>query len=134
MMISTIRRVALAGVAGITVAGGVVVASATTIGGVGSAGLAAGNTVVAACDSDGVTIAYTNAYDATSQSYRTTAATVSGIAPACVGQTLGITLSGAAGASLASASGTVAGTSLALLLPTSAAADAVQGAAVVISG
>jgi hypothetical protein len=134
MVISTVRRVVLAGVAGITVTGGVVVASASTIGGVGSGGLAAGNTVVAACDSDGVSIAYTNAYDATTQSYRTTAVTVSGIAAPCVGQTLGITLSGAAGAALASASGTVAGTSLALLLPSSAAADAVQGAAVVITG
>lgn len=134
MVLSKVRRLALAGGAAVLVGGGVVVASAASIGGVTTTGLAAGNTVVAACDTDGVAIAYTNAYDATTQIYRTTAVTVSGIAPACAGQTLGVTVSGAAGASLAAATGTVSGTSVSLTFPSSAAADAVQGAAVVISG
>lgn len=134
MVLSKVRRLALAGGAAVLVGGGVVVASAASIGGVTTTGLAAGNTVVAACDTDGVAIAYTNAYDATTQIYRTTAVTVSGIAPACAGQTLGVTVSGASGASLAAATGTVSGTSVSLTFPSSAAADAVQGAAVVISG
>ena len=111
---------------------GIGVASAATLGGLTSSSLGANETVVAACDSDGVTIAYTNAYDAATGKYRTTSATIGGMAAACTGKNLSVTLKDGTGASLATASVAVTGATQAVNV--AAAADAVSGAAVVISG
>ena len=111
---------------------GIGVASAATLGGLTSSSLGANETVVAACDTDGVTIAYTNAYDAATGKYRTTSATIGGMAPACTGKNLSVTLKDGTGASLATASAAVTGAAQAVNV--AAAADAVSGAAVVISG
>ena len=121
------------GLVGLAMFGGVI-ASAATLGGLTSNELGANDTVVAACDTDGVAIAYTNAYDATTAEYTVTTATISGIAAGCVGQTLDVTLSGAAGVSLGSGTVTVAGASEAVAITGTVSAEAVTGAAVVISG
>ncbi|MGZ4678413.1 MAG: hypothetical protein ACXVJ7_00895 [Acidimicrobiia bacterium] len=129
------KRIAAAILAG-AAALGVVGASAASLGGITSSSLGADTTVVASCDTDGVSLAYTNSYDATSGVYRSTAVTVSGIAAACSGKALSLTLKDSAGASLASGSvASISGTSAAVTLSgTGASANAVVGAAVVISG
>lgn len=129
------RRMAAALMSGIAVFGAAG-ASAATLGGLTGATLGADVAVIASCDTDGVTLAYTNAYDTTLGRYQTTAVTVNGIAAACASKTLAITLKDSAGASLAS--GTVAsisGTSASVTFTAPGAnANAVTGAAVVISG
>ena len=124
------KRVAIAVVGASAL--GLGVASAATLGGLTSSSLGANETVVAACDTDGVTIAYTNAYDAATGKYRTMSATIGGMAPACTGKNLSVTLKDGTGASLAAASTAVTGATQAVNV--AAAADAVAGAAVVISG
>jgi hypothetical protein len=115
---------------------GVVGASAASLGGITSNSLGADTAVVGSCDSDGVTLAYTNAYDATLGRYQTTSVGVSGIAAACAGNSLALTLKDATGVSLGS--GTVAsisGTTATIALAgTGANANLVVGAAAVISG
>ena len=121
------KRIAAAVIAGVA-ALGVVGASAASLG--------ADAAVVGSCQTTGVTLAYTNVYDATAGFYRTTTVTVSGIAAACAGKALALTLKDATGVSLAN--GTVAsivGTSAAVAMSgTGANANAVVGAAAVISG
>ncbi|HEY0952660.1 hypothetical protein [Nocardioides sp.] len=70
-----------------------VVASAASIGTVNSTDLAAGTTVVAPCDSDGIDVSYTTSYNATSEEYDVTTVTLSNVAAACIGQRVKITLS-----------------------------------------
>ena len=115
---------------------GVVGASAASLGGITSNSLGADTAVVGSCDSDGVTLAYTNTYDATLGRYQTTSVGVSGIAAACAGKALALTLKDATGVSLGS--GTVAaivGTTATVTLGGSGAnANAVVGAAAVITG
>ena len=91
---------------------------------------------MAACDSDGVSIAYANTYTASSGNgrYTVTSATVSGIAETCAGQTLTVTLRGAGGASLGNGSNVVAGPSEVVTISGTPAAELVTGAAVVIDG
>jgi hypothetical protein len=113
---------------------GLVGAAAASLGGLGGQKLGADASVVASCDTDGVNLAYTNAYDPASGVYRVTGVTVSGIDAACAGETLSVTLKDSGGASLGTGSGTVAGASLAVTLAPTASANAVVGAAVVISG
>jgi hypothetical protein len=72
--------------------------------------VAAGTSVVAACDTDGVAVAYTTGF--VTGSYRVTGVTISGIAPACSGRTLDFTLVDAANASLGTGTAVVAGTSV----------------------
>ena len=129
------RRIAAAIIAGAATLG-VVGASAASLGGITSNSLGADTAVVGSCDTDGVTLAYTNSYDATLGRYQTTSVNVTGINAACAGKTLSLTLKDAVGASLGG--GTVAaivGTTAAVPLTAPGAnANAVVGAAVVISG
>jgi hypothetical protein len=114
---------AVVGVAGLTLA------SAATLT-INSSALAAGTTVVAACDNDGVGLTYTTAYSA--GAYQLTAVTVTGIAPACVGQAISVNVS-AAGVSVGEVSGVVvAGGTFVATLPASTPAAPVTGAAIVI--
>src|SRR5207342_968809 len=73
------RRIAAAIIAGAATLG-VVGASAASLGGITSNSLGADTAVVGSCDLDGVTLAYTNSYDATLGRYQTTAVNVTGIA------------------------------------------------------
>jgi hypothetical protein len=126
------KRLAVAA-GGLALFGGVV-ASAASLGGLTSSNLGANNTVVASCDTDGVTISYANAYDATAGAYKVGSVTVGGIAAGCAGQVLNVTLKGSTGTSLAATSVTVSGTSETMSVSGTVLAESVTGAAVVISG
>ena len=116
------KRTLIALVAGLAVFCGVI-ASASSLGGVSSRALGSGASVVASCDVDGVAVAYTTAFDATSGTYRVSAVTVSGIAAACSGQQIEVALRNTAGTStVAPARTTVSGT--AQTLPVSPTYDA----------
>ena len=109
-------------------------ASAASLGGLASTNLGSNDAVIAACDSNGVSLAYTTSYDATASKYQVTSVTLSGIAAGCAGQTAAVTVKGTGGASVANASTTVAGTSDTMALSVPVAAENVLGASVVISG
>lgn len=113
---------------------GIAGASAASLGGVTSNSLGADVGVVASCDTDGVTLGYTNSYDPTSGAYKTTTVAVSSINAACNGKAISLTLKDSAGVSLGSGSGSVAAGAASLTLSPTASAAAVVGAAVVISG
>lgn len=124
----TFAALAAVGVFGITLA------SAATLGGLNSVSLGADQTVVTSCDSDGIGVAYTNAFDAASGKYNTTEVVLSDIAPGCAGQSFQLTLSDGSTA-LVEASGTVAeNETQTVVLPTAVAADQVNAAALVITG
>lgn len=126
------RRTLLALIAGLAVFGGVV-ASASSLGGVSSRALGSGASVVASCDTDGVTLAYTTAFDATSGTYRVSAVTVGGISAACSGQQIEVALRNSAGtASVTTARSTVSGTSVSLSVTPTYDAAAVDSASVLI--
>jgi hypothetical protein len=129
------KRIAVAILAG-AAALGVVGASAASLGGITSNSLGADTAVVGSCDSDGVTLAYTNAYDAALGRYQTTSVGVSGIAATCAGKSLSLTLKDATGVSLGSGTvASIAGTTATITLAGAGAnANAVVGAAAVISG
>ena len=109
-------------------------ASAASLGGLSSTSVGANDVVVAACDSDGVSIAYTTGYNATASKYQVTAVTLSGMDAACSGKTADLTVKGTSGTSLASGSITVSGTSGSITLSTPVAAESILGASVIISG
>ena len=88
------RRTIAAVVAGFTVFGAVF-ASAASLGGITSGNVSADNAAVASCDTDGVTTAYTTSWDGTDDRYEVTSVTVSGIANACDGRTLSLSLTDA---------------------------------------
>lgn len=113
---------------------GLAAASAASLGGLTTGSLGADNGAVASCDTDGVTIAYgTPTYDAAAGLYKVGSVTVSGIAAACNGKTVYVTLSDSTNASLGGGSAAVAGTSATVTLGTTANAKLVTGAAVAIS-
>ncbi len=109
-------------------------ASAASLGGLTSTSVGSNDTVVAACDTDGVSIAYTTSYSATASQYQVTAVTLSGIAATCANQTAAVTVKGAGGTALASGSLTVTGTSAAITLSAPVSAQSLVGASVIISG
>jgi hypothetical protein len=105
------KRTLIAVLAGLLVFSGVF-AMAASLGGVTSGKVGADNTVVASCDTDGVTTSYATGWDATNKRYAVNSVTVSGVNDACDGQTLGVSLTDASSTQLGS--GTLA-------IPTSAA-------------
>jgi hypothetical protein len=113
------------------------VASAASLGGITNGNLGADDTVVASCDTNGVTLAYTYAYNTTGTAgYKVVTVTVGGINDACDGQAIGVTLTGAANASLESVSSTVpvgAGTTAVLNFASTTLAESVIGAHIVIA-
>ncbi|GAA4695662.1 hypothetical protein [Nocardioides conyzicola] len=121
-----------------------VVASAASIGSVNSTDLGAGTTVVASCDSS-IDVDYTTSYDSTEGGYKVATITLSGLAAACIGQDVTVTVKGpgaSSNASLDEVDGTVASDSgtpaaavnLELTPSTTVMAADVTGLAVVISG
>jgi hypothetical protein len=113
---------------------GILTASAASLGGLTSSSLGADQTVVASCDSTGINMSYTTAYDAPSNSYKTTAVTISNVDPSCATKSYKLTMSDGS-ASLNETSGTVTLTSGSQTIALSAAVDskAVTKAALVIS-
>ena len=101
------RKLIIKALAGITVFGAVV-ASASTLGGLTPDKLGAEDAVVAACDTNGVTASYTSAWDTTDKRYEVTNVTVKGVADACDGQSLKVTLGDSTGVSLGEGTLTIA--------------------------
>jgi hypothetical protein len=132
MAITKRRKGAMvAGLLGVVAFGGAFASAAGL--GITDGSLGAGVTLVASCDTDGVTLGYTTAYDATSGTYKTATVNVTGIAAACAGKKLDITVKNAAGTSLGTGSvASIVGTSASVTLAADAAS--VAGAAVVIYG
>lgn len=100
------RRLILALVIG-SVVFATVVGMAAALGPVTAENLGAGNSVVASCDTDGVSVSYSTSYDGTDGRYEVTGVTVDGIANTCDGQTLTVALADSAGALLTEGSVTV---------------------------
>ena len=115
---------------------GTVYATAASIGGVSAAAMGADNVAVASCDTDGVSSGYTTAWDSTDKRYEATAVTVSGVADACDGQTLSVSLTDAAGVQLGTGSvaiPTSVATSFVVTLSTAASAKLTEGIHVLIA-
>ena len=125
------KKLALGVTAGIC-AFGAVTASASSLGGVDTTDLGTSADVVASCDTDGVGVDYTTAYS--NGAYRVTAVKLSGIAAACSGQDVTVTLFDGSDASLAEKAGANSGATQTLTLASPVSAEAVKGVAVVIAG
>ena len=112
-------------------------ASAATLGGLNGASLGADTTVVASCDTvGGVTVGYTNAYNAAAKTYNVSNVVLTLLDAACTGKTVNLTLGDAAGASIATGTlaAILAGGTATVPLAAPVAASAVLNVAVVISG
>ncbi len=116
---------AVVGVAGLTLAS----AAQLTV---NSASLGAGTRVVASCDTDGIAVAYTNAY--ATNAYNTTGVTLNGVAEACDGLAVRVTVADAAGASLGELTGTIATGGSTTLTGITVPATSIQNVTVVIAG
>ena len=95
----------LVGLAAAGIVGGATFGFAASLGTVDSDNLGAGNSVVASCDGDGMDVSYSTAYnadggDSSQGGYDVTSVDLSGVAAACDGQEITVTLSGASDASL----------------------------------
>jgi hypothetical protein len=105
---------------------GAALAMAASLGGISGGSLGADSTVVASCDADGVTTSYTTSYDDTAGEYVVTSVTVGGVANACDGKSISVTLSRSNGT--AAGSGTTAipvdGASTSVTVTLSSAASA----------
>lgn len=86
------KQLVLAVAAG-TAAFAAVVGSAATLGGITSDDLGADTSVVASCDTDGITVDYTTSYDATAGLYEVTGVELGGIDEGCNGQAVKVSLS-----------------------------------------
>ncbi len=105
--------------------------------GVSTDGLGAGNASVGSCDTDGVSTAYANGWDATDKRYEVTTVTISGIADTCDGKVLKVSLTDASNVRLSDGSVTVptgVGTTATVsTLSVDPAASAVSNVHVIIS-
>ncbi len=121
----------------VAVAGfGSVYAMASSLGGVTSAKVGADNVAVAACDTDGVTTAYTTAWDSTDKLYEITTVTVAAVADVCDGQTLSVSLTNSAGVQIGTGTlsiPTSVATSHAVTLSTAPSAKLTENVHVLIS-
>jgi hypothetical protein len=113
---------------------GILTAAAASLGGLSSSSLGADQTVIASCDTDGITLAYTNAYDATTNSYKTSAVVATLVNVACAAKSYKLTLSNGA-ASLGEFTNTVTLVGTTLTIPISPTVDSksITKAALVIS-
>jgi hypothetical protein len=129
------KATVLAAGLGVLAFGGVL-ASAASLGTLSNASLGSGVQTVASCDTDGVTVTYTNSFDTTSGKYKVTSVTIAGInvaAGGCTGKNLALTLKDAANAAQGTGSGVVATTSQVFAVTGNTDASVVTGAAVVIA-
>lgn len=108
-------------------------AFAATLGGITSKNLGADTQVVAACDTDGVAVAFNTAYTPANDRYEVTSVDVSGIAAGCAGQTIKVTLAGG-GVDLTQHNQVVAGATENVAFNPTPAANAVTSVAIVITG
>lgn len=118
---------------------GTAMGSAASLGGITSSGLGADDTIVASCDTDGVTTSYATVYNTTgSAGYKVASVTVGGLNNACDGKTIEVRLTGASSSSLETVSKTVetdaTATSTTLNFGNSTQAQGVTGVHIVIAG
>jgi hypothetical protein len=126
-----VSRRKIAGIAaGLTVFGAVF-ASAASLGGITSGQVGADNAAVSSCDIDGITTAYTTAWDGTDDRYEVTTVSVTGINNNCDGRTLSVSLTDASNNQIGVGSVTVPtdalGTSATVNLSTAASAKDTVG-------
>jgi hypothetical protein len=129
------KRTGIAVLAALLVFGGVL-AMAASLGGITSTKVGADNTALASCDTDGVTTSYTTAWDGSDDRYEISTVTVGGVAAACDGQTLSVSLTDTSGAQIGSGSMAIptdAATSFAVSLSTAASAKDSTGVHVLIA-
>ena len=127
------NKYAIAAIAAIVAFGGFL-AMAATLGGITADNLGADSSVIASCDTDGVTTSYTVAYDATDARDEITAVTVAGVDAACAGQTLTVTLTDGSDVQLDQTSVTAVAGANVVSATTPASAEAVENVLIVITG
>ena len=123
------RRGLLAAAVGVCVFAAVLASAASLT--VDGGDLGAGNDLVASCDTDGVSTSFVTTYTG-GTGYTVTSVTVSGIAAACDGENISVTLTDGSDVSLGSGSGSVSGLSATLAVGGSPLASAVAKTHVVI--
>jgi hypothetical protein len=130
------RRTIAGVVAGLTVFGAVF-AMAASLGPITSGQVGASDAAVTACDTDGVTTSYASSWDATDERYEVTSVTVTGIANACDGRPLSVSLTQTDGTQIGSGTVTVPSDALAftatVTLSTAASAQLTERVHVVIA-
>jgi hypothetical protein len=129
------KRTGIAVLAALLVFGGVL-AMAASLGGITSTKVGADNTALASCDTDGVSTSYTTAWDGTDDRYEISTVTVAGVADACDGQTLSVSLTDTSGNQIGSGSTAIptsAATSFGVSLSTAASAKDSTGVHVLIA-
>jgi len=113
-----------------------VLAMAASLGGITSSTVGADDTVVASCDTDGVTAGYTTAWDVTDERYEITAVTIGGVSDTCDSQTMAVSLTDSTGAQIGTGNLLIpssAATSHSVTLSTAPSAELTVGLHVVIS-
>lgn len=127
------NKYAIAAIAAVVAFGGFL-AMAATLGGITADNLGADSSVIASCDTDGVTTSYTIAYDATDARDEITAVVVAGVDAACAGQTLTVTLTDGSDVQLDQTSVTAVAGANTVAATTPASAEAVENVLIVITG
>ncbi len=129
------NKIVVAVLAGVLSAG-LVGASAATLGGLTGAGLGSDDQIVAACDTDGITVAYVTAYSAVAQTYQVTGVNFTLVNAACNGKAASVSLrngtTNLGTTNVASITVTTSAFSVTLASPVSA--SSVNGLSLVISG
>lgn len=126
------KRIPLGIGAGLAVAGAVI-AGAATLGTITTASIGANTAVISSCDTDGVTMTYTPAYNAAGD-YRISGVNVTGINTACNGDAIRVQLNNSGTAVGSEATGTVATGAFAGTFTTPGQANPINAVAVVIIG
>ena len=127
------KRILAAGAAAAVVLVGVL-AMAASLGGVSSTTLGADSTVVASCDTDGVTSSYNVSYDPTDSRDEVVSTVVGGVAVGCAGKSLTVTLTNGAGAVLDTATVVAVSGSNTVATTTPPDAELVANIHIVING
>lgn len=129
------KRVVMA-LAGGVLSAGLVGASAASLGGLTGSSLGADDQIVAACDTDGITVAYVTSYNATAQTYQVTGVNFTAVNAACNAKAASVSLRNATTnlGTTNAASITVAAGAFSITLGAPIAASAVNGLSLVIAG
>jgi hypothetical protein len=112
---------------------GILTAAAASLGGLTSSSLGADQTVIASCDTDGISMSYTNTYDATTNAYKVNGVVTAGVNAACTGKTFKLTLSDGT-VSLGEFTGSITGASQTVPVSPVVDAKSITKAALVITG
>lgn len=127
------KRNLIAAIVAVMVFGGTF-AFAASLGGVTTGSVGDSATVVASCDTDGVTTAFSGpAWDSTGKHYGVSSMSVTGINTACNTDAIKVTLTDSSGASLGEGSGTVASGAATVNFASPVDASSVEGIEVVIA-